>query len=103
MGFYTLSFVGTAPIGSLLSGYLATTIGTTATILLCGLFCIGGSLVFACALPSLRKSVRPIYIRAGILQEGVEQPSEATLPQPSTIRLRYGQPEPSELPRTAAA
>ena len=73
MGFYTLAFVGTAPLGSLLSGFLATRIGTTATILLCGLSCVGGSLVFACLLPSLRKAVRPIYVRAGILKEVVGQ------------------------------
>jgi MFS family permease len=103
MGFYTLAFVGTAPLGSLLSGYLATRIGTTATILLCGLSCIGGSLVFAYMLPSLRKSVRPIYVRAGILKEVVGLPSEADLPEPITIPLRHSQPEPSELPRAAAA
>ena len=79
MGFYTLAFVGTAPLGSLLSGFLASRIGTTATILLCGLFCVGGSLVFAYLLPGLRKAVRPIYVRAGILKEvagQTEPPSE---------------------------
>jgi MFS family permease len=107
MGFYTLAFVGTAPFGSLLSGYLATSIGTTAAILLCGLSCVGGSLVFACLLPSLRKDVRPIYIRAGILQEVVgrtEPPSgEATSPQPGTIPLGRSLPESSDAPRAAAA
>jgi MFS family permease len=68
MSFYTLAFVGTAPLGSLLSGFLASRIGTPATILLCGLACVGGSLAFACLLPGLRKSVRPIYVRAGILK-----------------------------------
>ena len=77
MSFYTLAFVGTAPLGSLLSGFLASRIGTTATILICGLACIGGSLVFACLLPSLRKAVRPIYLRAGILKEAL--PSETVL------------------------
>jgi MFS family permease len=103
MGFYTLAFVGTAPLGSLLSGYLATKIGTTATILLCGLCCLGGSLVFACMLPNLRKSVQPIYVRAGILREVVGQPSDVDLPEPSTIPLRHSQPESSESPRAAAA
>jgi hypothetical protein len=37
-----------------LSGFLADRIGTTATILICGLACIGGSLIFAYLLPSLR-------------------------------------------------
>jgi MFS family permease len=97
MGFYTLAFVGTAPLGSLLSGFLADRIGTTATILLCGLSCIGGSLVFACLLPSLRKAVRPIYIRAGILPAA----SAATSPQPSTIPIGHVSPETSDLRRAA--
>ena len=56
MGFYTLAFVGTAPLGSLLCGFLASRIGTPATILLCGLACVGGSLVFASVLPALQRS-----------------------------------------------
>ena len=51
MSFYTLAFVGTAPLGSLLAGFLADRIGTAPTILLCGLACTGGSLAFACACP----------------------------------------------------
>jgi MFS family permease len=84
MSFYTLAFVGTAPLGSLLSGFVASRIGTAPTILLCGLACSGGSLVFACWLPHLRKSLRPIYVRAGILKEGAGSvgalPSEAVFP-----------------------
>jgi MFS family permease len=77
MSFYTLAFVGTAPLGSLLSGFLASRIGTTATIMLCGLACVGGSLIFACLLPSVRRAVRPIYLRAGILKEAL--PTETVL------------------------
>jgi MFS family permease len=101
MSFYTLAFVGTAPLGSLLSGFLASRIGTTATILLCGLACIGGSVIFAYLLPSLRKAVRPIYVRAGILKEPV---GHATLPTARPIMIPMGNvsPEPSELRRSAA-
>ena len=107
MGFYSLAFAGTAPLGSLLSGYLATRIGTAATILFCGLSCVGGSLVFAALLPGLRKAVRPIYVRAGILRE-LMRPTEpvtsaATSPQPSVIPLGQRLPESSDLPRAAAA
>ena len=75
MSFYTLTFVGTAPLGSLLSGLLADRIGTSATILLCGLASISGSLVFALALPGLRRSLRSIYLRAGILTEDAAGPA----------------------------
>jgi MFS family permease len=72
MSFYTLAFVGTAPLGSLLAGFLASRIGTAPTILLCGLACIGGSLVFACALPRLRGSLLAIYAKIGVLNAEVE-------------------------------
>jgi MFS family permease len=105
MSFYTLAFVGTAPIGSLLSGFLANRIGTMPTIMFCGLVCVGGSLVFACLLPSLRKSVRPIYLRAGILKEVIAQAtpaaSEASLPLSATLPFRRASPEPSHLSRAA--
>jgi MFS family permease len=103
MGFYTLAFVGTAPIGSLLSGFLASRIGTTVTILLCGLFCVGGSLVFAYLLPSLRKALRPIYFRVGILKDTARQTEPGISPTPVMIPLGNSLPESSELPRTKAA
>ena len=42
------------------------------TILMCGLTCVAGSLIFAGLLPGLRRAVRPIYVRAGILAEAAE-------------------------------
>ncbi|MCE5268067.1 MAG: MFS transporter [Planctomycetaceae bacterium] len=73
MSFYTLAFVGTSPLGSLLGGFLASRLGPLAAIQFCGIACIGGSLVFAYVLPSLRRSVRPIYIRIGVLKASAEQ------------------------------
>jgi len=69
MSFYTMAFVGAAPLGSLLSGSLASRIGTPATILVCGLACLIGAVVFAALLPGLRRHVLPIYVRAGIVPE----------------------------------
>ena len=69
MSLYTMAFMGTAPIGSLLAGGLASSIGTPWTIALSGLVCLAGALVFAIRLPALRKIVRPIYQQAGILPE----------------------------------
>jgi MFS family permease len=46
MSFYTMAFIGLSPFGSLLAGSLASVIGTPNTILIAGIFCILGALVF---------------------------------------------------------
>jgi MFS family permease len=67
MGLYTVSFLGIAPFGSLAAGGLASLIGASYTVLIGGVCCIGGSLMFARRLPMIRRLVRPIYIEKGII------------------------------------
>jgi len=67
MAFYTMAFLGTAPIGSLLAGIVADRVGVSATIVGGGVVCIAGGLWLAARLPILREHVRPIYIERGIL------------------------------------
>jgi MFS family permease len=67
MAFYTMAFLGTAPLGSLIAGFAADHIGPMRTILVGGASCIAGGIVFAFRLPKLRARVRPIYIERGIL------------------------------------
>ncbi len=67
MAFYTLAFLGTAPLGSLLAGVVADRIGAPGTIIIGGFACVAGGVWFAFRLPSLRQLVRPIYIERGIL------------------------------------
>ena len=67
MAFYTVAFLGTAPLGSLLAGVLADRIGEPATIAAGGAVCILGAGWFASRLPRLRDLVRPIYVERGIL------------------------------------
>jgi MFS family permease len=67
MAFYAMAFLGTAPLGSLLAGVLASRIGTPLTIQLGGAACVVGGMVFAARLPRLRELVRPIYVRQGII------------------------------------
>src|ERR1043166_10000076 len=69
MSFYTMAFMGTAPFGSLLAGSVADRIGAPHTLLFGGAGCILGALWFALSLPALRRDVRPIYVRIGILPE----------------------------------
>jgi MFS family permease len=67
MAFYTMAFLGTAPIGSLLAGYEADHIGTAYTILAGGVGCLLTAGWFTLRLPLLRQMVRPIYMERGII------------------------------------
>jgi predicted MFS family arabinose efflux permease len=83
MSFYTMAFMGAAPFGSLLAGSAADRFGAPHTLLIGGLGCIAGALWFALSLPALRREVRPIYIKVGILPElatGIQQASEMSVP-----------------------
>jgi MFS family permease len=67
MAFYTMAFLGTAPLGSLMAGVLADRIGEPMTIAAGGVACMLGAGWFASRLPRLRKLMRPIYLERGIL------------------------------------
>jgi predicted MFS family arabinose efflux permease len=67
MSFYSIAFMGTVPLGNLLSGVFSDLIGVSYTVLFGGVFCIIGALVFATRLPKIRKSIRPIYIKKEII------------------------------------
>jgi MFS family permease len=86
MSFYTMAFMGTAPFGSLLAGSVAERIGVPYTLMFGGIGCVLGALWFARSLPALRRDVRPIYVKRGILPEvaaGMQQSTELSVP-PST-------------------
>ncbi len=74
MSFYTMAFLGTAPFGSLLAGSLASRIGSPKTLFLSGVLCLAAAAIFFRNLPSLRKEMRSVYIKKGIivdLKEGL--------------------------------
>ncbi|MBN2620492.1 MFS transporter, partial [candidate division WOR-3 bacterium] len=50
MSFYAMSFMGMAPVGSLLGGWLAKIIGAPNTLFFGGILCIIGALAFAVTL-----------------------------------------------------
>jgi len=75
---YATAFMGMAPFGSLLAGVLARIIGAPHTLLIGGLCCILGGLLFARQLPSWRQMVRPVYIRKGIIPQISESLPPAT-------------------------
>lgn len=83
MSFYTMALIGMAPFGSLLAGGLASKIGAPNTLIIGGVFCILGSILFTKKLPALRKVVRPIYVKMGIIPEvaeGIQRAAELTVP-----------------------
>jgi MFS family permease len=71
MSIYATAFIGMAPLGNLFVGTLASWIGAPNTLIVSGIACIIGSLIFAVNLPQIRKEVRPIYIKMGIIS-GIE-------------------------------
>ena len=78
MSFYAMAFLGVAPLGSLLAGSLASDLGAPHVVQLTGTMCVVASAVFAFRLPAIRKFVRPIYQRIGILPDVTSGiPSEA--------------------------
>ena len=83
MAFYTMAFLGTAPLGSLLAGAVSSRLGTATTILLGGVTCILGGLVFAFHLPRLRALARPTYVARGILVAAEESTELAQEPASS--------------------
>jgi MFS family permease len=73
MSFYAMAFMGMTPFGSLLAGSLAHSIGVPLTVAIGGGTCLIGSVMFARRLPGLRKLVRPIYLKKGIIAGDLSQ------------------------------
>ena len=69
LSLFTMSFFGILPFGSLLFGSLAHQIGAPLTLIIGGCVCIIASFVFSRQLPGLKRLVRPIYLKAGLLTE----------------------------------
>lgn len=84
MSFYTIAFIGVSTFGNLLYGFFAGIIGTALTVGFGGCFVIISSVIFSFELPEIRKIVRPIYIKNGIIKEietalqAVNEPSKSS-------------------------
>ena len=81
MSFYTMSFMGMAPFGSLLAGSLAHRLGAPRTVMLGGTVCVVAATVFAVRLPGMRRLIRPIYRQRGIIPEvatGIDAAAEGS-------------------------
>jgi len=67
MSFYAMALMGTAPLGNLLAGSIASGIGIPLTLLISGIVTVLSAIWFGINLKSFRKYVHPIYIDKGIL------------------------------------
>jgi len=79
MSYYTVSIVGMAPFGSLLSGWLAARIGAPFALAIGGACCLVGSGLFALRLRRIRELVHPIYVQLGIIPEIAEGLNSAAI------------------------
>jgi MFS family permease len=66
-GFFSLAFLGMAPLGNIAAGALADALGVQATFAANGLAAAASALLFWRALPTLRELMRPTYVRLGII------------------------------------
>jgi MFS family permease len=81
MSFYAMSFMGTAPIGSLLAGALASHIGAATTLAAGGVLCALAALLFAARMTALQRILHPIYQKMGIapaVASGIQTATELT-------------------------
>jgi MFS family permease len=88
MSLYTMAFTGTAPIGSLLIGWVAARLGAPASIGIGGGLSVCAALLFGHQLPVLRGIVRPIYARMGILPEvarGIQAATHQATPETDEV------------------
>jgi MFS family permease len=81
MSFFSMAVFGMTPFGSLMAGALADRLGAGRTLLVCGVGCALGAILFMRALPELRRQARPIYQRLGIVPElasGIQTATQAS-------------------------
>jgi MFS family permease len=69
MSYMAMCTMGMAPFGSFLAGSLSDVIGAPHTLMINGIACIAGALFFYSRLPIIRKTIRPIYVKMGIIKD----------------------------------
>jgi MFS family permease len=67
MSYYTMFFIGIAPFGHYLAGWLAEHIGVRVTFMLGGGLSLVTGVVFALQLPTFRSHLRVAYVTRGII------------------------------------
>jgi MFS family permease len=68
MSFFTMAFLGTIPLGSLVAGALAGHFGFHAMIFCCAGYCLIVTIILVTQMPRLRREGKPVYIERGLLE-----------------------------------
>jgi MFS family permease len=74
MSYYTMFFIGTAPVGHFGGGWLAELIGAPLTFLVGGLIVLAAGIAFAWQMPGFRAELRPVYVTRGIIPASSDRP-----------------------------
>ena len=64
---YIMSFLGVSPLGALAAGWAAQYVGPPAALSIGGAIALCASLAYLARLPTLRREMRPLYVRLGIV------------------------------------
>jgi MFS family permease len=62
---YVMSFIGMAPIGALVTGWVAERVGPPMTLGACGIAAVAAAGVYVSRLGAIRREIRPVYERLG--------------------------------------
>jgi MFS family permease len=74
MSYYTMSFIGTAPLGHFGGGWLAEHIGAPRTFLAGGAIALLAGIAFLIQMPAFRAHLRPVYVTRGIIPASNDPP-----------------------------
>ena len=75
MSYYTMFFIGSAPIGHIGGGWLAEHIGAPFTFLVGGTIAAATGIAFLAQMPAFRAVLRPVYVARGIIPASTDKPS----------------------------
>jgi MFS family permease len=67
MSYYTMFFIGTAPLGHYLSGWLADHIGAPKTFIVNGVIALVTGTIFMANLKTFRSHLKTVYVSRGII------------------------------------
>jgi MFS family permease len=67
LSYYAMFFIGTAPIGHYLGGWLADHIGAPLTFVVGGVICLVAGIAFTLQLDTFRSHLRKAYVSRGII------------------------------------
>jgi MFS family permease len=73
---YSTMFIGSAPLGHLAAGWLAEHIGAPRTFTVCGAACGVAAVAYLLYLPTLRRHIRPLYEKRGIIPATPDAPDK---------------------------